>query len=448
MKIKIAWFVLLGALIAALPVRVYQMLYLVDPSTGFFTDHNFSAVCLSAFLLIAAVAMFVLCFCQKDVLQKPRPVRSIPSALAALLGGAGIIVHSVYALMQDNQAHASLSQDAANAAAAMESGQVYLNVIMAFVGVAAGIVVLLAAVNFAFGKNLFRSVPVLAILPPLWFCINLITLFTNYTNVTYMTENMMDMFAMISVTFFLLSQGKLFARVNLAKTGKRVYAFGLPTILYGFVSALPSFVLQVMNLPHTSSLKTTLNLAIFLIALYALVFLLTYPRAAARAPKRPPQNPQPNAPQSAAELPPEPTEPAEEPPRSIEPPQPLQSATGSSDELSLQIEDDGREIPYLIQRDPIFDSRKKERKPKRKKKRSIFYFIPFVKKRVDKKEAEAARPAWSPAPRQESTVRLENDWLLDFYGYQRRAKNDPAPPDDTPYIPKVHYTQTPPDQTS
>ena len=56
----------------------------------------------------------------------------------------------------------------------------------------------------------------------------------------------------------------------------------------------------------------------------------------------------------------------------------------------LVFEDDGREIPYLINREPVFRLEKKERKKKRKKKkrRSIFYFIPFVKKRVDKKEAE------------------------------------------------------------
>lgn len=64
----------------------------------------------------------------------------------------------------------------------------------------------------------------------------------------------------------------------------------------------------------------------------------------------------------------------------------------------LVFEDDGREIPYLINREPVFRLEKKERKKKRKKKkrRSIFYFIPFDKKRVDKKEAEAKRPAWTP----------------------------------------------------
>ena len=105
----------------------------------------------------------------------------------------------------------------------------------------------------------------------------------------------------------------------------------------------------------------------------------------------------------------------------------------------LVFEDDGREIPYLINREPVFRLEKKERKKKRKKKkrRSIFYFIPFVKKRVDKKEAEAKRPAWTPAPREESTKKLENDWILDFYGYERRPKDNINIQSDEPYIPKV-----------
>ena len=67
----------------------------------------------------------------------------------------------------------------------------------------------------------------------------------------------------------------------------------------------------------------------------------------------------------------------------------------------------------------------------------IFYFIPFVKKRVDKKEAEAKRPAWTPAPREESTKKFENDWILDFYGYERRPKDNINIQSDEPYIPKV-----------
>ena len=278
MRIKTAWFVLLGALVAALPVRVYQMLFLVDPATGFFTDQNITAICLAVFMAVVSAVIMFMCFYDKNVPKRFEPIKNIPAAIAAAAGGIGIIVHSISAMVIDNKAHSSLSQSAASAAQALEGGQAYLNVIMAFVGVAAGIVILIAAFQFFTGKNVFRSIPVVAIIPPLWFCINLITLFTNYTNTTYMTENMMDMFSLILITFFLLAQGKMLVGVSPVKSGRRIYAFGLPAVLYGIVSGLPSFVLQAMDLPHTSSLKMTLNIAIFLIAVYALVFLLIYPK--------------------------------------------------------------------------------------------------------------------------------------------------------------------------
>ena len=51
MRIKTAWFILIGALVVALPVRIYQMLFLVDPATGFFTDQNVVAICLAIFMI-------------------------------------------------------------------------------------------------------------------------------------------------------------------------------------------------------------------------------------------------------------------------------------------------------------------------------------------------------------------------------------------------------------
>ena len=447
MRIKTAWFILIGALVVALPVRIYQMLFLVDPATGFFTDQNIVAICLAIFMIIVSAVIMFMCFYDKNAPKRFEPIKNIPAMIAAAASGIGIIVHSISALLIDNGAHSSLSQDAANAVNALEGGQAYLNVIMAFVGVAAGIVILIAAFNFATGKNVFRSIPVVAIIPPLWFCINLITLFTNYTNVTYMTENMMDMFSMILVTFFLLSQGKMFARVNPVKSGKRIYAFGLPTILYGFVSALPSFVLQAMDLPHTSSFKMTLNIAIFLVAVYALVFLLIYPkipnyREEMEEEEEEDEQPAEDVQPLAQELPVQ-EEVKEEMPVVQQEKRPtlndMELEADEEEDEPLVFEDDGREIPYLINREPVFRLEKKERKKKRKKKkrRSIFYFIPFVKKRVDKKEAEAKRPAWTPAPREESTKKLENDWILDFYGYERRPKDNTNIQSDEPYIPKV-----------
>ena len=73
MRIKTAWFILIGALVVALPVRIYQMLFLVDPATGFFTDQNIVAICLAIFMIIVSAVIMFMCFMikmpQKDLNQ-------------------------------------------------------------------------------------------------------------------------------------------------------------------------------------------------------------------------------------------------------------------------------------------------------------------------------------------------------------------------------------------
>ena len=61
MKRKYAWLVSLIALVIALPVRIYQQLMLVDETTGFFTDHNVTAVVISVLLAIGAVYPAIAC---------------------------------------------------------------------------------------------------------------------------------------------------------------------------------------------------------------------------------------------------------------------------------------------------------------------------------------------------------------------------------------------------
>lgn len=442
MNIKIAWFVCFGALIVALPVRVYQMLFLVDDKTGFFTDHNVIAICLAIFMVVISAIIIFMCLYDKNAPKRFEPIRNIPAALTAAIGGASMIVHSVLALLMDN--------GGGNSVSIMESGQAYLNVIMAFIGVSSGIIILLSAFNFAVGKNIFRAIPVVGVIPPLWFCINLIILFTNYTNVTYVTENILDMFSIIFITFFLMAQGKMFAMVSPVKAGKRIYAFGLPGILYAFVSALPSFVLEALDMTNTSSLKMTLNITLFLLAIYALVFLLIYPKIPnyreeyVQEDKEIPEDEFIETEMTGQEPLPEEGVQHQEFSQASSEASPFilgegEGTNGEAENQFLDPENDGRQIPYIINREPVFKLEKKEfKKEKKKKKRSVFYFIPVVKQYIDKKEAEEKRPAWTPVPRAENQpLKLENNWILDMYGYERRPKGSEVSKADEPYFPKV-----------
>ncbi|MFR1213551.1 MAG: hypothetical protein ACLSCV_01120 [Acutalibacteraceae bacterium] len=104
----------------------------------------------------------------------------------------------------------------------------------------------------------------------------------------------------------------------------------------------------------------------------------------------------------------------------------------------LTFEDDGREIPYLINREPVFVWKKRTQKRKKEKeKREEVFFISFLlAKRIDKKEAEQ-NVRLGHLLRGGIHKKLENDWILDFYGYERRPKDNMNIQSDRPYIPKV-----------
>ena len=102
MRIKTAWFILIGALVVALPVRIYQMLFLVDPATGFFTDQNIVAICLAIFMIIVSAVIMFMCFYDKNAPKRFEPIKNIPAMIAAAASGIGIIVHSISALLIDH----------------------------------------------------------------------------------------------------------------------------------------------------------------------------------------------------------------------------------------------------------------------------------------------------------------------------------------------------------
>lgn len=72
-------------------------------------------------IIVSAVIMFM-CFYDKNAPKRFEPIKNIPAMIAAAASGIGIIVHSISALLIDNRAHSSLSQDAANAVNALEGG--------------------------------------------------------------------------------------------------------------------------------------------------------------------------------------------------------------------------------------------------------------------------------------------------------------------------------------
>jgi hypothetical protein len=255
MKIKNAWITLAVALLIVLPTRIYQVLFLVEPGTGFYTDGNTTTLIISAGLIVGILAIMGFAFMEKEK-RVYRPIHSLPTAVIGTLMGLGLIFNYLISLFGVQEQQNSVT-----------------NVIVSIFGVLAGAVLILTAYNFATAQNTFNKHPLLSLIPSLWGCVSLVTLFITYVSVVNIAENIYDTFTVIFLLLFLFSQAKMLAGIENEKSIKRIFMFGIPTVLMALVTGIPSAILVFSGTSRTSAFPVGLHLVNILTAFYVIAFL-------------------------------------------------------------------------------------------------------------------------------------------------------------------------------
>lgn len=172
MKIKSLWIPFALFLLVTVPLRVYQVAYLIDPATGFFeSGESLYQIFLGILALFVLIIMIMTASCKNTSEFQFR--RNIFSGVFALAAAAAMAADSGANLLIYVVDHGTLR---------------YL--ILSICGVLGMIAFLVAAVSHFTGRNTFRKAPVLALLLPLWVCVRAVVLtFIEYTNVTTISSN-------------------------------------------------------------------------------------------------------------------------------------------------------------------------------------------------------------------------------------------------------------------
>ncbi len=260
MNRKSAWIVFAVALLIALPTRLYQIFFLADQNTGFYTDGGNTTGIISGCLAAGILLMAAMCFLDRRTLKVYRPIRSISAAVLGIMAGLGLVVESLF-----------------NLAAAGEQNH-FMYMILSLFGILAGAVLILTAYDFATEQNHFARYPLLALIPPLWGCVCLIALFITYVAVVNVSENIYDSFTVIFLLLFLFTQAKMLAGVNDEKSSRLIYVFGLPAILLSFFTGISGAVTLFSGVGQVASFPAGMHLVNILMALYVFAFLLSLRR--------------------------------------------------------------------------------------------------------------------------------------------------------------------------
>ena len=278
---KRAWIAFAVTLILVLPMRMIAVLSDLNPQTGFYSDGG--KLVGAASVLLAAGIVLTAVLSAKGGIERTgtEPLKNVPAAASGALAGIFVLVQSVVGL------NAGLFGDAA-----------FFYRIFSAVGILAGAVILVAAYDLATGFRTIGKHPLLALIPPLWECLLIVVLFITYSAVVNLVEDVYHTFTVVFLLLFLFTQAKLLTGIESGKSGKMIFAAGLPAALLAIATGVPSCVQYFTAGETAGAVPVGLHLANILLAVYILAFLSALqheplPAAAEGAGNREPESPAP-----------------------------------------------------------------------------------------------------------------------------------------------------------
>lgn len=258
---KRAWIAFGATLILVLPMRMIAVLRYLNPQTGFYSDGG-RLVGAASILLVAGIALMVVLSTKGGIERNgTEPLKNVSAAAFGALAGIFVLVQSVVGLSE------GFFGDAA-----------FFYRIFSAVGIFAGAVILVTAYDLATGFRTVGGHPLVALVPPLWECLLIVVLFITYSAVVNLVEDVYHTFTVVFLLLFLFAQAKLLTGIESAKSGKTVYAAGLPAALLALATGLPSCVQYFSTGETAGAVPVGLHLANILLAVYILAFLFALQR--------------------------------------------------------------------------------------------------------------------------------------------------------------------------
>lgn len=251
------WRMLAVFLLVLIPARTVILL-LPEGESG-----SFLGAVLPWCYLIGAVALFLSCRLDHRAVMRFRP-RPCPAAgLAAVLSGVTVLVASLYDLIR-------LVRNESDATAVSLAGdQPLLSALCAVAGLLAAVVFLAWGVSLLRTGLLFREYPLVALMPPIWACLELTVLFITYTAQSEMTKNFYSIFPFALALLFLFGQSSFFSDAGGGTARRKLYQYGAPFVLVGLGSSVPSLICLALGKESGSSLPAPMLMVLLFLSLYA-----------------------------------------------------------------------------------------------------------------------------------------------------------------------------------
>lgn len=271
-KMKYLLFVFAAAVLVVLPTRVYQLLALVDPVTGFYTSSDITITVLGA-----ALAIFVLLFMLLSFISKEVPSPKLPVGKNPVLGITGAVMAA--ALVYD-----IVSVERAIFPTRQNSVSIYISILKSNLAGSAGVFSILqmvfalfAVIYFAVfaishlnGKASYREFKLLALSPLCWAMTKLVSRMMHAISFLSVSELLFEIFTLVFLMLFFLTFARISTGVFTQDSMWGIYGYGLSAALFTALITVPRLVVLAVGLEPVKGNEFDFS------DLACLVFILSY----------------------------------------------------------------------------------------------------------------------------------------------------------------------------
>ncbi|MBP3441907.1 MAG: hypothetical protein J6L62_03795 [Clostridia bacterium] len=236
-----------AAILIAVPLRIFQYLKLIDPSTGFYNEKDFSVIILYAILVIVMILSIVLPYLKHKTIQPVSVEKSskvflavsLLMALGTAIDAVGLITDFVDLISDVPQYidRKSLTEYISAQGGTLILIQGVFAIISAFYFVISG----LSALN----EKMKAKFKILALSPVVWCVFRLLLRFKRTIAFINVSDLLLELFAIVFAMVFFLAIAQIRAKIDADSIFWKIFAYGIPTAVLAVVCFLPRFILLI-----------------------------------------------------------------------------------------------------------------------------------------------------------------------------------------------------------
>lgn len=275
----------LAALLVAVPIRVYQYLKLINPTTGFFDETDFSIFVLYGIIALAMLICIVISYINHKSLQPVAIGKNSKAFLAVSLLmalGTAIDCVSLIAEFSDlaDKAPINISREFLFEYISSQGGTLTL-IEAVFAAISAFYFVLsgLSSINDNDGKPKFK---ILALSPVVWCVFRLLYRFKRTIAFINVSDLFIELFSIVMAMVFFLALAQIRSKIDADSIFWKIYAYGLPAAVLALVCFVPRLILVVTGNSDMINPLHSLRISDLTFAVYAIYICVSATKAEPR----------------------------------------------------------------------------------------------------------------------------------------------------------------------